>query len=382
MHARMHVPTAETYDPIPTPHERPLRLPARPNRTKLALLLALAPVGGFLLCLLIGPHLDRWTALTVIMSATTFLALAGVAIALKTAVRLLRIDTAVRPRGLLGAGLSIGTGLITATIGAFTALITLMSFSRGRQLRRRGRPIFAPVDDRSPWVTPARTAPIDPVARPGIANAWRTNGLTEHASVAAFARLAIDLVALGAPPRLIRAAYADALDEMRHTELCFELARLLDGRALGPAAFPAISALPARRAPRPIALARLAVDSLIDGALNEGVSARVIAQLSRTTDHPQVQPVLAAIARDEARHAAHAFEVLRWCVLEGGFPVIAAVRAALFALPARPGAEIEGAAVEEAEAFGLPEHARIERAFRAVRARLVARTERLLAAAP
>src|SRR5688572_6390900 len=82
--------------------------------------------------------------------------------------------------------------------------------------------------------------------------------------------ITLDLIALGAPPALVAAAQRDALDEIRHAELCFSLARALDGGALGPAPFPEVQRARARSSARPRALAQLAVDALIDGALHEG----------------------------------------------------------------------------------------------------------------
>src|SRR4029077_13893090 len=114
----------------------------------------------------------------------------------------------------------------------------------------------------------------------GVADRWRENGKTEHASVAAFARLTLDLMALGAPPDLIAAANQDALDEIRHTELCFSLAKALDGKAVSPGAFPQAQRVATLPRSRTFALAKLAVDSLIDGALHEAVSARIIASLA------------------------------------------------------------------------------------------------------
>ena len=62
------------------------------------------------------------------------------------------------------------------------------------------------------------------------------------------------------------------------------------------------------------------------GALNEGLSARAVAEMQKEVNEPRVQAVLAAIAKDEARHAAHGFDVVRWCVATGGQSVIDGLR--------------------------------------------------------
>jgi hypothetical protein len=221
-------------------------------------------------------------------------------------------------------------------LGATTAFFATMAFSRGRQIRRRGRLLLPRVTAGGDWASSG--APLDAVdvaMRAPLAAQWRENGKTEHASVAAFARLTLDLVGLGAPPALVAAANRDALDEIRHTELCFALARSLDGRAESPAAFPEAATARALPRTRALALARLAVDSLIDGALHEGVSARIVAKLARRCEVEAIRVVLEEIAADEGRHAAHGWQVVRWCHAQGGEAVLAALRGALGALPER-----------------------------------------------
>src|SRR5439155_14058967 len=134
-------------------------------------------------------------------------------------------------------------------------------------------------------------------------------------------------------PNLLEAANRDALDEIDHARACFALARLLDGKSEGPLAFPAARTARTLPSNRTIALAMLAVDSLVDGALHEGVSAAVIAELARRCRIPRIEEMLRTIARDEGRHAAHGWDVAMWCIDEGGDPVRRAVIGALRGLP-------------------------------------------------
>ena len=46
------------------------------------------------------------------------------------------------------------------------------------------------------------------------AEAWRLAGLAEHSSVAAFGRVALELMAVGAPGRLVADAHQAAIDEV------------------------------------------------------------------------------------------------------------------------------------------------------------------------
>ncbi len=201
-----------------------------------------------------------------------------------------------------------------------------------------GRVLLPPVVAGDAWTWPREheLAAIDASSRSALAAQWRENGRTEHASVAAFARLTLDLMDLGAPPELLVAAQSDGLDEVRHAELCFGLARARDGRAEGPGPFPAAGTASGGFGPRTARLAALAVSSLVDGALHEGVSARVIARLARRCKIDSVAVLLRIIARDEGRHAAHGWDVVTWCVAEGGAPIVEALKGAVAALPSRP----------------------------------------------
>lgn len=276
---------------------------------------------------------------------------------------------------LLGhLGLALGAG--------YVALISVLGGARGRQLRRRGRVLLPPVVAQASWAGALDPTPValGPDAPAGLADEWRENGRTEHASVAAFAHLALDLVALGAPPRLIAMANQDGLDEIRHTEACFALARRLDGRAAGPASFPDARRVPRLPRSRPLALAKLAVDSLVDGALNEGVSARSLARLAERCDAEPIRVVLKQLAADEGRHAAHGWDVVEWCLAEGGWVVESALAGALRALPAgQRSSRPEAAAGGAWERWGIPGHALEQAEYRAARAHLVARLEGLLA---
>ncbi|HEU4408063.1 MAG TPA: ferritin-like domain-containing protein [Polyangiaceae bacterium] len=256
------------------------------------------------------------------------------------------------PNGQLASAL-VGSvaGLAAALAGFFLALMSTMAFTRGRQVRRFGRALLPPVGGGDAWSRAVPGVPDGPLglggegegARRALAAQWRENGRTEHASVAAFARHTLDLIALGAPPSLVAAAQRDALDEIRHAELCFGLARAIDGRDESPGAFPEARSF-ARPRPRLVALGELAVDSLVDGALHEGASARIVAKLARRCEEPAVAAILKAIAADEGRHAAHAWDVVRWCVAEGGEPVLRALEAAARALPRSVRSELPEAA--------------------------------------
>lgn len=232
--------------------------------------------------------------------------------------------------GVVHTALSIGAELIASYLGN--------GFRRGRQVRDKGALVLAPLGSTRAWHgdnndQTAVATTLDTAEREALADQWRDNGLTEHASVIAFAKLTLELVELGAPAELVMDAQRDGLDESRHTQLCFALAHAIDGRSIGPTGFPVIDAETHRHAPRLERLQRLAVDSLFDGVIHEGVSARIVARLAKTCEVSAIKEVLTTIARDEGRHAAHADDVLAWCIGEGGDAVRDAVRGALDQIP-------------------------------------------------
>lgn len=255
------------------------------------------------------------------------------------------VKGAAAAQGALGIAGSVGVGLVNlfmTAVGLLTAFVSTMTFTRGRQIRSGGRILLPPVEPGDDAWTGAGLSSAGPVrivetddasTRDALAAQWRENGRTEHASVAAFARLTLDLMALGAPPELVSDANRDALDEIRHAELCFGLARAIDGRVASPGAFPEAANARTLSRSRVLALAELAVDSLVDGALHEGVSARIIAKLARRCEAPAIQAILKEIAADEGRHARHGWDVVRWCLTEGGEPVARALEGALRGLP-------------------------------------------------
>ena len=119
----------------------------------------------------------------------------------------------------------------------------------------------------------------------------------EHASVASFARLTLYLVALGAPLDLVEASSRAQLDEVRH-------ARLRGGESFPPLDITGAIGTPVR-------FSDLARSTAMEGCIGETLAAaRLCAAALATTG--EERRVLEGIAEDEARHAALAWQILRW----------------------------------------------------------------------
>ncbi len=297
--------------------------------------------------------------------------------------RMHRSDSKV-PAGWMAAvmALPVVGGLVMTFFGTIVTALTTVGFARGRQLRRRGKVLLPEVAEGGAWAHLPLVVEASGELRSALAAQWRENGRTEHASVAAFARLTLELISLGAPPELLEAANRDAKDEIRHAELCFSLARALDGQQQGPGPFPEARRAGGSPGSRSLSLARLAVESLIDGALHEGVSARVIARLARRCEVPAIAGLLRELAADEGRHAAHGWDVVQWCLEQGGAPVGQALLGAIEALPRQIDSALPAAARDGSwERYGIhgaalehDEHAR-------ARADLVRRIEDMVQSA-
>ena len=100
--------------------------------------------------------------------------------------------------------------------------------SATRPARRRSRaPSSAPTRPR-PLVCLRASRASTPEARAVLAEHWTQEAAFEHASIASFARLTLDLLSVGAPPDLLDAARA-TLDEIEHARITFALATATAG---------------------------------------------------------------------------------------------------------------------------------------------------------
>lgn len=158
----------------------------------------------------------------------------------------------------------------------------------------------------------SRVAPVSGGLRPVASQQgvpWLFDAQVEHASVAAFARLSLHLLALGAPSDLVRDAQLASLDELRHADFFFELASRHTGTpsALRPSALDVSGALD------DLSLAALIESNLREGCIGETLAAEHLRHRARHVADDETRAALLAIADDETRHAELAFRILRWC---------------------------------------------------------------------
>jgi hypothetical protein len=244
--------------------------------------------------------------------------------------------------------LTIGCGVMsvdsagTLENGQCCYTVTTPACLTGRPFLVEDRPRFAPLRATAGWsrYLAPRLDDLSLGAREALAHAWSSDARGEHASIASFARFALDLLAVGAPADLVAAAQSAGLDEVRHAEMCFGLASAYAGRALAPGPFPfGGGVIVAGDLP---ALATMAVK---EGCVGETLAALQAAEQLASASDPAVRSALRVIAGDEARHAELAWRSVAWAIAEGGEPVARAVRAAfaeaLAAPPSPPAIPVE-----------------------------------------
>ncbi len=187
---------------------------------------------------------------------------------------------------------------------------------------------------------------------------WLASAQLEHAAVGAFADVSRRLLVLGAPSDLVERSHRAALDEIRHARRCFALASAYLGEEHTAEPFTALSRVDAPTGDD--ALVRLAVGSLRDGALGEGVAALTAAESAARAVDLTVASTLRTIAAEEAEHALLGLDIVLWALTVGGADVHRAVHAELAVLhtrvtPSLP--PVDGVSAERLAELGLlPQH--------------------------
>lgn len=220
----------------------------------------------------------------------------------------------------------------------------------GRPLYVNGRMRVAPSVTRSDWgprLRP-RLEGIDAQTREALALAWLADAAAEHASVASFARFALQLMAVGAPAELLVETQRAIADEIEHARLCYALASAYAGDDLGPDRLPLEGVLPST-----IDLTALAVSTIHEGCRGETLAALQAHVASGRTTDPVVRAVLRRIAIDEEQHAALAWRFVAWALHRGGD---LGVRRAIEQAFAAPAVRVS---TREAEGPDLSPHGRL-----------------------
>lgn len=175
----------------------------------------------------------------------------------------------------------------------------------------------APAVERADWAARgvandfASQLPMD--QRATLSEHWLRTAQLEHASIAAFARFALQLLSVGAPPRLLEATHVAMADEVRHARLAFGLASAYRSGAagagmLGPAGLDCSGAL------NDSTLGDIVVGTFLEGCIGETLAVLSARDALEHCRVDAVRRVLSVIARDEARHAELAWQFVAWAL--------------------------------------------------------------------
>jgi hypothetical protein len=199
----------------------------------------------------------------------------------------------------------------------------------GRALVIGEHVLVAAPEQRTDWLV-ADDALIGAVdaARPSLTLAerarlvelWQADALMEHASIASFARFGLQLLALGAPARLVRDAQRAGLDEIRHAEQAFSIASRLAGRVIGPGTLPELDA------PLETELCAVVRAALVEGCIGETLAAVVALEQAQHASDGAIRAVLLEVSEDETRHAELAFRFVAWALARSGRELREALR--------------------------------------------------------
>jgi hypothetical protein len=256
----------------------------------------------------------------------------------------------------------------------------------GRPFLVHGSPRRAGVMGRSDWAS-ARCAPdvqtLDSEARSALAAHWTELGSMEHASVAAFARFVLELMAAGAPCELVLSAQRAMGDEIEHAGLCFGLASAYAGEALGPGALSAQGALDDP------SLQGCVVRAIHEACVGETLAAVEALEALTSASDPAVIEVLRQVVRDESAHAELGWRFLQWALSKADPDLRALARSELqraidvaLAASQPAAARPAAAACPELEQHGICDAARVHDARRQAVAQIVAPLGRALFVEP
>lgn len=186
-------------------------------------------------------------------------------------------------------------------------------YDEGRPFTVDGEARQAGLVPRADWCSEVEAGElaVSEAARAEALGLWRRAARAEHASIASFARFALELLALGAPPELLADATAAMADELRHARQCLGVVVALGGEAEGPGPLRVAGALDEE----PV-LSQVLVGTLREGCVNETLAAAEARAAAARCQDPAIREVLEGIARDEEAHAALAWRAVRWILAQ------------------------------------------------------------------
>ncbi len=192
----------------------------------------------------------------------------------------------------------------------FDSLTTLgMNRPVGRPITVHGEVRVAPIsnsaDRRVPVAIDSLKLTIEQAEY--VARSWVEAAQGEHASIASFARFVLQLLGLGAPPELLKAAIQAMADEVEHARDSFSVASSIVGSPVGPGELDISGLVDEPGDPR-----KILRDAIIEGCIAETMSAHEAKIAQDLSNEVQIKAILSRIAAEESNHADLAWRFGHW----------------------------------------------------------------------
>ena len=139
-----------------------------------------------------------------------------------------------------------------------------------------------------------------------VGRRWLEQGEGEHSSVASFARHTLQLMSIGASAELLIASQQAAVDEVRHSKICYGLASSFLGCNYEPGTLDIEASL------EKLGLMKIAKSLIKEGCIGETMSAVEARLGAHTAQDPLIKSLLTQIAKDETNHAQLAWDTIYW----------------------------------------------------------------------
>jgi hypothetical protein len=170
----------------------------------------------------------------------------------------------------------------------------------------------------------------------------------EHASIAAFARAIVELLAVGAPAELIVRHQQALADEIGHAQALYSQAARLGATRSGPREVPAPM-------PRAGGLAALIRHTFLEACVGETIAALRAKRQARAAADPEYRSMWERISVEESDHAALGWQTVVWGLAEAKRRGILGVDDELRELALRVGEEIAESAQTSLSKVGAGE---------------------------
>lgn len=172
--------------------------------------------------------------------------------------------------------------------------------------------IYGQTSQENDWIKPKDSQgprnPANPDA--ALASHFLSVGLSEHASVASFSRVVLELMQFGAPAELLDRTLVAAQEEIRHAQMAFTLSNEWSPE---PFVLRPLKGLEFNT----ITLAEFANQTVTEAVEGETPAALRAALALHFVEHQGVRDYLKQVAEEERRHAELAWATLAWTCLKG-----------------------------------------------------------------